>query len=194
MMSVEEQVTKWSRIAFEQFRLLAVLAFAASATFVLVPGTSAAFGVGSIVGSYGCLGRTGGLVDSGGTIGGISELMRLVFDGAGHVKGTILLGLEGEVCNISASGTYGIQGGGLGTLDLTWNTITATGDADGDADCAGLTAGPLSQHTALVVESGGSAFDLQAEDDFVTSPTAAADTISLLADTTNPFVGTCKKQ
>jgi len=185
---------KWSRIAFEQFRLLAVLAFAASASFVLVPGTSAAFSVGSIVGSYGCLGRTGGLVDSGGTIGGISELMRLVFDGAGNVKGTILLGLEGEVCNISASGTYSVRGGGLGTLDLTWNTVTATGDADGGANCAGLNAGPLSQHTALVVESGGRAFDLQAADDFVTSPTVAADTISLLADITNPFVGSCKKQ
>lgn len=185
---------KWSRIAFEKFRLLAALVFVASASFVLVPGTGAAFSVGSVVGSYGCLGRTGGLVDNGGTIGGISELMRLVFDGAGNVKGTILLGLEGQVCNISASGNYSVGGAGLGTLDLTWNTVTSTGDADGGANCASLSAGPLSQHTALVVESGGRAFDLQAADDFVTSPIVAADTISLLADTTNPFAGSCKKQ
>ena len=185
---------KWSRIAFEKFRLAAVLAFAAGASFVLVPGTSAAFSVGSIVGGYGCLGRTGGLVDNGGTIGGISELMRLAFDGAGNVKGTILLGLEGEVCDISASGTYNVRSGGLGTLDLTWNSVTSTGDADGVSTCAGLNAGPLTQHTALVVESGASAFDLQSADDFVTSPTVDADTITLLADATNPFVGTCKKQ
>src|SRR5712692_4161032 len=94
------------RIAFEKFRLLAALAFAAGATCVLVPGTSAAFSVGSLVGGYGCLGRTTALVEdtSTGAVFGVSEMMRLSFDGVGGVKGTIVLGLEGEVCNVAASG------------------------------------------------------------------------------------------
>src|SRR5215469_3816010 len=106
------------RIASERVRLLAMLAFAASATCVLVPGTSAAFSVGSILGGYACRGTTGALIDSG-TVVGISELMRLNFDGAGSVKGTIVLNLAGEVCNISASGTYSVKPSGLGALNLS---------------------------------------------------------------------------
>jgi hypothetical protein len=45
------------RIALEKVRLLAALLFAAGATCVLVPGTSAAFNVGSLTGGYGCLGQ-----------------------------------------------------------------------------------------------------------------------------------------
>jgi hypothetical protein len=55
------------------------------------------------------LGTTGQL-----QAGAISELMRLIFDGAGHVKGMIVLNNEGEVCNIAASGTYSVKFGGLG--------------------------------------------------------------------------------
>jgi hypothetical protein len=74
------------------------------------------------------------LSDSSGTLSGISELMRLSLDGAGNVKGRIVLNLAGEVCTIATTGTYNVNFGGLGTMNLTWNT--ATGDADGDANCA----------------------------------------------------------
>jgi hypothetical protein len=54
---------KGLRIALN-VRLLAALVFTAGATCVLVPGTSAAFSVGSLVGGYGCLGQALGLCDS----------------------------------------------------------------------------------------------------------------------------------
>jgi hypothetical protein len=93
------------RIALEKVRLVAALLFAAGATCVLVPGTSAAFNVGSLTGGYGCLGQATPEFIAGGTgqlqAGAISEMMRLTFDGAGHVKGMIILNDGGEVCNIA---------------------------------------------------------------------------------------------
>jgi hypothetical protein len=170
-----------------------MLVFAASATCVFIPGTSAAFSVGSLAGSYGCVGKTGGLEGGSGTIAGISELMRLNFNGAGGVNGTIVLSFFGEVCNISTSGTYSVKPSGLGLLNLTWNS--AAPDNDGDYPCAELPNISITQHTALVVESGGSAFDLQSADDFVTTPVSPTpDSVSPLSDLTNPFVGSCKKQ
>jgi len=183
-------VMKWSRIATEQFRLLAVLVFAASTTCVLVPGTTAAFSVGSLVGTYGCLGRTGALTASSSTTSGFSEIMRLNFDGAGAVKGRIILNLLGEVCSVSVSGTYSVKPSGLGSLRLAWGTLTS----DTDGACATLNVKGVAQHTALVVESSGDAFDFQAADDFLTEPAQAPDSISGFSDITNPFVGSCKKE
>lgn len=181
------------RIAFEKLRLLAALAFAASATCMLVPGTSAGVSVGSLVGSYGCLGRTTLRVDtSTGAVLGISEIMHPSFDGVGHVKGVIVLGLEGAVCNVTASGAYSVKPGGFGSLDLTWNT--ATGDADGDTPCASLDGVGVAQHTALLVEASGNAFDFQSADDFLTEPAKATDSLADLSDVANPFVGSCRKQ
>jgi hypothetical protein len=50
--------------------------------------------------------------------------MRLGFDGAGHVKRKILLNLFGEVCTVATTGTYNVNFGGLGTMNLKWNTAT----------------------------------------------------------------------
>jgi hypothetical protein len=95
---------------------------------VLVPGTSAAFSAGSLLGGYGCLGQaTTGISSNGtGVASGFSELMRLSFDGVGGVKAAIVLNSSGEVCNIAASGTYSVKFGGLGAMDLTWTMPTAT--------------------------------------------------------------------
>jgi hypothetical protein len=174
------------RIVLEKARLLASLGFVAGAACVLVPGTSAAFSNGSLTGGYGCLGHAT-ISDNTGTLSGISELMRLGLDGAGNVKGRIVLNLGGEVCTIATTGTYNVNFGGLGTMTLTWNT--ATGDADGDTTCSSLNAAVISQHTDLVVEAGGNAFDIQESDDFLTAPSSSTD-----SDVQNPFVGTCRKQ
>jgi hypothetical protein len=181
---------KWLRIATEQFRSLAVLVFAASTTCVLVPGTTAAFSVGSLVGNYGCLGRTGALTSSSSIISGFSEIMRLNLDGAGAVKGRIILNLLGEVCSTSVSGTYSLKPSGLGSLHLAWGTLTS----DTDEACATLNVKGVAQHTALVVESGGKAFDFQAADDFLTEPGQAPDSISGFSDIADPFAGSCKKE
>jgi hypothetical protein len=178
------------RIALEKVRLLAALGFVAGAVCVLVPGTSAAFSVSSLTGGYGCLGHAT-TNDNTGTLLGISEIMCLGLDGAGHVKGTIVLNLNGEVCTIATTGTYNVNFGGLGTMNLAWNT--ATGDADGDTNCSAvLKALPITQHTDLVVVSGGGEFDFQSTDDFLTAPTAMDG--GSLVDLRNPLVGSCKKQ
>jgi hypothetical protein len=131
---------KMLRIAFDKVRLLAAVSFIAGATYVFVPGTSAAFSAGSL---------TGG--------------------------------------KIVTTGTYNVNPGGGGSLSLTWNT--ATGDADGDTTCSGLNAAAITQHTDLVVEAGGNAFDIQEQDDFLSAPSITTD-----SDVQSPFVGTCKKQ
>jgi hypothetical protein len=135
---------------------------------------------------YGCLARAI-LNDNTGTLSGISELLRLNFNGAGNVAGAIVLNLGGEVCRISTTGNYNVNPGGLGSLSLTWNT--ATGDADGDTTCSSLNAAAITQHTDLVVEAGGNAFDIQGQDDFLTAPSSTTD-----SDVQSPFVGTCRKQ
>jgi hypothetical protein len=180
------------RIALEKVRLLSALLFVAEAICVLVPGTSAAFSNGSLTGGYGCLGHAT-TNDSTGTLSGISEVIRLGFDGAGHVKGRFVLNIAGEVCTVATTGTYNVNFGGLGTMNLTWNA--ATGDADSDLNCA-TAIDPLAvtQHTDLVVEAGGAAFDFQSSDDFVTEPAHASDSLGPLSDLQSPFVGSCKKQ
>jgi hypothetical protein len=178
------------RVALEKVRLLAALLFAAGAICVFVPGTSAAFSVGSLTGGYGCLGQATPFFILGtpgqAQAGAVSELMRLSFDGAGHVKGTILLNDNGEVCNIATAGSHTVNFGGLGAMHLAWTTIT--GDADGDTTCSSDFSG-ISQHTALVVEHGGGEFDFQSADDFLTTPTSQDN-----GDFKSPFVGSCKKQ
>jgi hypothetical protein len=166
--------------------LLAAVSFIAGATYVFVPSTSAAFSAGSLTGAYGCLGSAT-VSDNSGTLAGISELLRLNFNGSGTVTGTIVLNLLGEVCRIATTGTYSVNPGGLGSLSLHWNT--ATGDADGDATCSTLNAQSITQHTDLVVEAGGNAFDIQEQDDFLTAPSSTTD-----SDVQSPFVGTCRKQ
>jgi hypothetical protein len=177
---------KGLRDAFKRARLLAAVSFAAGATYVCVPGTGAAFSVASLTGGYGCLGHAT-ISDSSGTLAGISELLRLNFNGGGGVSGVIVLNLTGEVCRIITTGTYNVNPGGLGSLTLRWNS--ATGDTDGDTVCSTLNAEAITQHTDLVVEAGGNAFDIQEQDDFLTAPTSTTD-----SDVENPFLGTCKKQ
>lgn len=178
------------RIAVERARLLVSVGFIAGAICSLAPGTSAAFDVGSLTGGYGCLGHTT-INDFNGTLEGISELMRLNFSGAGTVKGTIVLNTGGEVCNVATTGTYSVAGGGLGSMSLIWNSVTASanGDADDGPICSSLNALAFTQHMGLVVEAGGAALDIQASDDFNTSPSSTAD-----VDIENPFVGNCRKQ
>ena len=180
---------KGLRIAVEKVRLLAAaFGFGVGAACLLVPGTSSAFSASSLTGSYGCLGHAT-ISDNTGTLSGISELMRLGLDGAGHVTGKIVLNLGGEVCTIATTGTYSVNFGGVGTMALKWNT--ATGDADGDANCAtSLNPLAVTQHTDLVVEAGGAIFEIQESDDFLTGPTLTSDS----GDVKNPFVGTCRKQ
>jgi hypothetical protein len=179
---------KGLRIAVEKVRLLAAaFGFGVGAACLLVPGTSAAFSAGSLAGGYGCLGHAT-ISDNTGTLTGISELMRLSLDGVGGVKGKIVLNLGGEVCNVATTGTYSVGSAGVGVMNLTWNT--ATGDADGDTNCAtSLNPLAVTQHTDLVVEAGGAVFEIQESDDFLTSPTISTD-----SDVQNPFVGTCRKQ
>jgi hypothetical protein len=177
------------RIALEKVRLLATVGFVAGVACVLIPGTGAAFSNGSLTGGYGCIGQaTISNSTTSGVFSGISEVMRLGLDGAGHVRGKIVLNLAGEVCTVATTGTYNVNFGGLGTMNLTWNT--ATGDADGDLNCATMI-NPLTvtQHTDFVVVAGGGAFDFQSSDDFLTSPTTTSD-----GDVASPLVGTCKKQ
>jgi hypothetical protein len=181
---------KGLRTALEKVRLLTALGFVAGTVCVLVPGTSAAFSAASLTGGYGCLGHAT-TNDSSGTLLGISEVMRLGLDGAGHVKGKIVLNMNGEVCTIATTGTYNVNFGGLGTMNLAWNT--ATGDADGDTNCSTLlNALAITQHTDLVVVSGGGEFDFQSADDFLTAPTATDG--GSLVDLKDPLVGSCKKQ
>lgn len=91
---------------------------AAWMTCIVFAGTSAAFSNSSVAGGYGCLGNAT-LGDSSGVLQGISEVMRLNFDGAGHVKGAIVLNFQGEVCNIATTGTYNVKPAGLAAMNLT---------------------------------------------------------------------------
>ena len=141
---------------------------------------------GSLTGDYGCLGHAT-ISDNAGTLMGVSELMRLSLDGPGKIKGKIIFNLSGEVCTIATTGTYNVNFGGMGTMNLTWNTVT--GDADGDINCATSLPSALTQHTDLVVVFGGAAFEIQGSDDTATGPSFTSDT-----DLQNPLVGTCRKQ
>jgi hypothetical protein len=170
------------RIASKSVRVLSTLFLVAGLTCILMPGTSAAFGSSSLTGGYGCIAQ--------GSLGtsGISEVMRLAFDGAGHVHGKIVLNLSGEVCNVVVTGgTYSINSVGIGTIALPWTSLT--GDADGDANCTTLNAQAITEHLSLVLERNAAFFDFQADDDFLTSPTTSSDT-----DITTPFTGSCKNQ
>jgi hypothetical protein len=69
-------------------------------------------------------------------------------------------------------------------MNLTWNI--ATGYADGDVPCSNLNPQAISQHTDLVVVSGGGEFDFQSADDFLTPNP------DINGDFLNPFVGSCK--
>jgi hypothetical protein len=116
------------RIASMRANLLATLGLAAGLICILLPGTSAAFDKSSLTGGYGCVGQS-----SGGATG-LSELMRLRFDGAGNVTGRIVLDLEGEICNIVTTGTYTINPGGVGTITLPRTTVTGVADGDTGVD------------------------------------------------------------
>ena len=154
------------RIASKSVRVLSTLFLAAGLTCILMPGTSAAFGNSSLTGGYGCMGQ--------GTTGtsGLSEVMRLAFDGAGHVHGKIVLNLSGEVCNVVVTGgTYSINSVGIGTIALPWTSLT--GDADGDTNCSTISSGQaITEHLSLVLERNAAIFDFQADDDFLTAPTS----------------------
>jgi hypothetical protein len=101
---------KMLRVAFEKVRLLAVGTFIAGAVCAFIPGTSAGFSAASLTGGYGCLGKAT-INDNTGTLTGISELLRLNFNGAGAVSGVIVLNLQGEVCRILTTGTYNVNPG-----------------------------------------------------------------------------------
>ena len=104
---------KGLRIALEKVRVLATLGFVGGVACVLIPGTGAAFSNSSLTGGYGCLGQA--TVSGGtGTLSGISEIMRLGLDGAGHVTGKIVLNLSGGVCTIATTGTYSVGFAGVG--------------------------------------------------------------------------------
>ena len=175
------------RIAFRRVNFLVTFGFVAGMIGLLIPGTGAAFSNSSLTGGYGCVAQVI-LNDNTGTLSGISEVMRLNFNGAGHVAGGIILNLAGEVCNIATTGTYTVKPSGLGSIQLTWNT--ATGDADGDTTCATLNAEAVTQHMSLVIEGNGATFDFQGADDFLTSPLITGDTGDIQA----PFTGSCKTQ
>jgi hypothetical protein len=100
--------------------------------------------------------------------------------------------MTAERCvTLPTTGTYSVNFGGLGTMNLAWTTVT--GDADGDTTCSSDFGGlGISQHTALVVEHGGGEFDFQSADDFLTAPTAMDS--GTLVDLKSPLVGSCKKQ
>jgi hypothetical protein len=176
---------EWRRITSKSDRVLGTLFLAAGLTCLLMPGTSAAFGNSSLAGGYGCLGQ-----GTTGTSSGLSEVMRLAFDGAGHVHGKIVLNLSGEVCNVVVTGgTYSINSVGIGTIALPWTS--ATGDADGDTNCSTLFGGQaVTEHLSLVLERNAAIFDFQADDDFLTSPTSPGDT----GDLQIPFTDSCKNQ
>jgi hypothetical protein len=137
--------------------LLAGVGSAALGLCVFMPGTSAAFSAASLTGRYGCVGH--GLInDNSGTLTGISELLRLAFNGAGGVSAKIILNLQGEVCTITGVGTYTVSGGGLGSMSIPWTS--ATGDQDGDANCFNLiriTFYGRASHAALAPWTGASA-------------------------------------
>jgi hypothetical protein len=175
------------RLASRTANFLATLALTAGTLCMLMPGTGAAFSSSSLIGGFGCVAQVI-LNDNTGTLSGISEVMRLNFNGAGHVAGGIILNLEGEVCNIATTGTYTVKPSGLGSIQLSWNT--ATGDADGDTVCATLNAEAVTQHMSLVIEGNGATFDFQGADDFLTSPLITGDTGDIQA----PFTGSCKTQ
>ena len=173
------------RIASKSVRVLSTLFLVAGLTCVLMPGTSAAFGNSSLTGGYGCMGQ-----GTTGTSSGLSEVMRLAFDGAGHVHGKIVLNLSGEVCNVVVTGgTYSINSVGIGTIALPWTSLT--GDADGDTNCSTISSGQaITEHLSLVLERNAAIFDFQADDDFLTAPTSPGDT----GDLQLPFTGSCKNQ
>jgi hypothetical protein len=175
------------RLASRRANFLATLALTAGTLCMLMPGTGAAFSSSSLIGGYGCVAQVI-LNDNTGTLSGISEVMRLNFNGAGHVAGGIILNLGGEVCNIATTGTYTVKPSGLGSIQLSWNT--ATGDADGDAVCSSLNALLISQNMSLVIEGPGTTFDFHGADDFLTSPLITGDTGDIQA----PFTGSCKTQ
>jgi hypothetical protein len=174
------------RIAFQSKRLFAVVGSATLSLWVLMPGTSAAFSAASLSGAYGCSGHVETGNSSAGFLG-MSELLRLGFDGAGTVHAKIILNLEGEVCTVTGTGTYTVAGGGLGSMNIPWTTVT--GDEDGDVPCPSLETDEFTQHTDIVLETGGSAFDFQDQDDFLTTPKSPGDN-----DSGSRFVGNCKKQ
>jgi hypothetical protein len=174
------------RVALQTTRLLAVVGSAAIMLSVFMPGTGAAFSTASLNSAYGCIGHAT-ISDNSGTLSGISELLHLAFNGAGQVNGKIILNLSGTVCTITTTGTYTVNGGGVGSMKLPWSN--ATGDEDGDTACSVLNAQAITQHTDLVLEAGGNTFDFQAQDDFLTSPATTTDD-----DIASPFVGTCRKQ
>ncbi len=175
-------------IGSKNVRFVTMLSSIIGLACALLPGTSAAFSKSSLSGGYGCVGQVRPFVSGNTSDSGISEIMRLGFDGAGQVRGTILFNEGGEVCNIAASGKYSVKSSGLGSIDLDWNS--ATGDADGDTDCAKAIDGAgFAQHMGFVIEGNGATLDFQASDDFLTKPGSDDQ-----GDEAAIFTGSCKTQ
>jgi hypothetical protein len=156
-------------------------AFAMGLMFGAADLQAANFSAKTLKGNYGCLGHA----SFSGT--GIGELMQLSFDGNGGASGSMNLGLSGEQCNLTLSGSYSVNTNGTGKVDLTWSG--GTEDPDSDVDCSTLNG--VSQHMGLVIEGGGKAFDFESLDDFLTGATITG---TDPGDITDPFVGSCKSQ
>jgi hypothetical protein len=136
----------------------------------------------TLKGNYGCLGRAS---ISGS---GLSELIRLTFDGSGGVGGSVNLSTNGEQCNFSVSGsTYSVNSDGTGQVVLTWSA--GAEDPDADVDCSILNG--VSEHMGLVIEGNGKEFDFESLDPFLSG---AAVTGTDPGDIPDPFVGSCKSQ
>ncbi len=165
---------------------VAMVGLVVSLAGAFVPGTSAAFSAASLNGAYGCVGQVTLYFNSSSDLQGISEVMRLGFDGAGNVKGKILLNLAGEVCNVATTGNYTVGGNGLGTINLTW--VSATGDPDGDANCANINSAGIAQHMLFVIEGNGTRLDFESSDEFLTPSSSDNE------DAPNQFMGACRTQ
>jgi hypothetical protein len=115
----------------------------------------------SLHGGYGCLTTVG--------FNGSGSVIQLVFDGKGHITSGVSVGNAfGEVCmaTLDPSGSsYTVNPDGTGTLTVQSKTVTAA-DTDETAICTLVTG--ASTHYAIVVESGGSRFDLSGLDPFFT--------------------------
>jgi hypothetical protein len=171
------------KISVQRFqRAMGVLAaIGLASVFAIGNAQAATFSAKTIKGAYGCLGKA--------TISttGISELLRLNFDGTDTVSGTLNLNLGGEQCNLTVTGTYSVNSDGTGKTDLTW----AGGAADPDADTNCSMVNGVAQHMGFVIEGNGKAFDFESLDDFLSGgPVTGTDP----GDLTDPFVGSCKSQ
>ena len=146
-----------------------------ASVIVASPFTAQAFSNADLKGGFGCLGTLHG------TLGDVTELMQLNFNGAARVTGSVHVLVSGEDCLASVGSSSGYSTNKDGTGALTLN-LSFTG-----SDCTQLSSKFGTQEVDFVLERASMVFDFAGQDDSFSTRSGRRSTWS-------SFTGSCTGQ